>query len=459
MNRSTVVSHYHATSGRHRLIGFLIFILALFFGGVVRAELSEKVAREIMKSTVRVVALDDDDDGGHGTGFIISSEGHVATNRHVVEGASRYFVVYSEGDRVKIRSAEIVGLSATADLAILKCEPISGTAVSRLATAKLNIGQAVTAVGFPGAIDTTDSWATLDGVEMDGETGDGLITSEDAKSDFQPAAYPGAVAKLSTLDSVSVIFHSAKISPGNSGGPLIDVEGRVCGINTAFIPAEKAGSDYPISICVSELVTLARIHAIPFDVTSSKASSAKSLSTIHILLYVTVAAFAVVMFLMTQRKLRMVMIDAMSRAIRPQKQKQPAYTPRQAHGPAAVPAGHSREPIPSGAQSSMRLRGRDLQGLSFDIPFRGSDFLRHGGRLVIGRSNDLSQLVIAHDSVSRQHATLILNGSSVQLEDRNSGNGTKVNGRDIAVGAPPVMLNPSDKLTLGEVDLIFEIFH
>jgi pSer/pThr/pTyr-binding forkhead associated (FHA) protein len=43
------------------------------------------------------------------------------------------------------------------------------------------------------------------------------------------------------------------------------------------------------------------------------------------------------------------------------------------------------------------------------------------------------------------------------VEDRNSGNGTKVNGREILIGSPPVALQPGDKLTLGEVDLMFEV--
>jgi hypothetical protein len=412
-----------------------------------------------MKSTVRVVAFNEEGGGGHGTGFIISSEGHVATNRHVVEGASQYFVVFSEGDRVRIRAAGIVGVSATADLAILKCEPIRGTSVTRLATAELNVGQTVTTVGFPGALDTTNSWATLDGVKMDAVPGDGLITSEDAKSDFQPAAFSGAVAKLSTLDSVRLIYHSAKITPGNSGGPLIDADGRICGINTFYISADMAGADYPISINVSELISLAQAHSIPLDVTSSKASigGAGGNSGMQMLLLIVLAAFAVVMFLMVMRKPRMVMVDAMSRVIRSHKHD---HSPRQAHNPAASSPGYpNRQATHAGVQGSMRLRGRDLQGLSFDIPFSGADFLRHGGRLMIGRKNDLSQLVISHDSVSRQHATLSMKGNSIQVEDRNSGNGTKVNGREIAVGAAPVTLYPGDKLTLGEVDLIFEVFN
>jgi hypothetical protein len=155
----------------------------------------------------------------------------------------------------------------------------------------------------------------------------------------------------------------------------------------------------------------------------------------------------VVLFLMALRKPRTVMVGAMSRVVHSRK-----------HGAGHAPHRHPQPASnPSPARGTMRLRGRDLQGRSYDLAFGPADFQRHGNRLVIGRNNDLSQLVLSQDSVSRQHATLTLVGTSVQVEDRNSGNGTKVNGRDHKVGQPAVTLNPGDKLTLGEVDLIFEI--
>lgn len=436
----------------HRLLAVLICSLALLLCGGADAQLSEKVAKEISKATVRIVALNDEGEGGHGTGFIISQEGHVATNRHVVEEASRYFVVFSEGDHVRIRAAVMVGMSSKADLAILKCERIPGTSVAQLAIADVTVGQAVTVVGFPGAIDTTNSWATMEGVTMDGVPGDGVITSEDAKSDFQPSAFPGAVAKPSTLDGVRVIFHSAKISPGNSGGPLIDVEGRVCGINTAFIPAEKAGSDYPISIHASELVTLARAHSIPIRVSSSKASIGGVGSGLQTLLLVAIAVFAVMMFLLVLRKPRMVMVGAVSKLVGPPKSV--VKSPPQRSRPAVT-----APPISSSHAGGMRLRGRDLQGRSYDLPFSESDFKMGGGKLVVGRNQDISQLHLPHDSVSRQHTTLLFQGGAVHVEDRNSGNGTKVNGQHLTVGLPAIPLKPGDKLSLGEVDLIFETFN
>lgn len=440
-----------------RFLGGLGVVL-LFVTTAALADVSEKAAKRVKKSTVRVVILVGDEIKGHGSGFVISDKGHIATNSHVIEEAEQAIVVYAEGDQVFLRKAELVAVSGTADLAILKIDPIRATLVAELAVGVLEAGQSIMTVGFPGALDS-GTWTTLEGVEMHGTSGEGRITKEEAKGDFDPAVFSGAVAKNITELGTRLCLHSAKISGGNSGGPLIDSEGRVCGINTAILPASLVGVDYPMSIHSSELVALARAHSIPIDVTSSRASSPGSLSGIHLLLYVVLAAFAAVMFLMVLRKPRAVMVDAMSRVIRSTKHDHPPHSPRQAHRPAEAQGGHARQSVPAGAHGSMRLRGRDLQGLSFDVAFSGADFRRHGGRLVIGRNNELSQLVISHDSVSRQHATLSLNGSSIQVEDRNSGNGTKVNDREIPVGAAPVPLNPGDKLTLGEVDLIFEVFH
>ncbi|MEO0016739.1 MAG: hypothetical protein RLZZ522_22, partial [Verrucomicrobiota bacterium] len=294
---------------------------------------------------------------------------------------------------------------------------------------------------------------TLEGVTFNGKSGEGRITNPDIQSDFVPAVFPGAVAKIVTVAGSRWVLHSAKISGGNSGGPLIDADGRVCGINTAVIPAAMAGADYPISIHASELVTLARAHSVPIEVTTSKASAGggSGSSRLQTLLFVVLAAFAVVMFLLVLRKPRMVMVDAVSKLVHSRHSDSP-------------PHGRRARPPAPGAPSSpqhcgtMRLRGRDLHGLSYDLAFTEADFRRCGGRLVIGRNNDLSQLLLAHDSVSRQHTTLTLNGAAVQVEDRNSGNGTKVNGRELAVGAAPLALQAGDRLTLGEVELVFEVF-
>lgn len=129
-------------------------------------------------------------------------------------------------------------------------------------------------------------------------------------------------------------------------------------------------------------------------------------------------------------------------------------TPRSNPSSNIAPAPQSAMPTRA---VRMCLRGRDLTGRSYEIPFSESDFQRHGGTLVIGRSYDSSQLILSHDSVSRQHATLSLVNGQVHAGDRNSSNGTKLNGRILSAGSPPAPLHHVDKLSLGEVDLMFEV--
>jgi hypothetical protein len=451
MNSISSKSQNFPTPYMLRLVRFCFAILAPILCGELQAEITEKVAEKIQKSTVRVVILAGEEVKGHGSGFIISNQGHIVTNRHVIADAEQAVVLYCDGDRVFLRRADLVGFSSTADLAILKIEPIPTTLVTQIATTDLVAGQAVMTVGFPGAIDT-GSWATLEGVELGGKSGEGIITSPEARGDFVASVFPGAVAKCMIDTGISMILHSAKISGGNSGGPLIDVEGRVCGINTALVPASMAGADYPISIHSSELVNLAREHSIKLNVSNAKASQGGA-SFLNTLLLIALVAFAIVIFLIVIRKPRAVMVNVVSKLIH---RRNPANLRPQASGKSISP--QSLERIANGHyDKGLMLRGRDLQGRSFEMNFRESDFKKSGCKLVIGRNSDLSQLHLPHDSVSRQHATLSYQGGNFFVEDRNSGNGTRVNGRVLPMGSVPMPLHYGDKLTLGEVDLIFEV--
>jgi len=112
-----------------------------------------------------------------------------------------------------------------------------------------------------------------------------------------------------------------------------------------------------------------------------------------------------------------------------------------------------------GGIPKFHLRGRDSSGNSYALSFSDSEIYRNGGRLVIGRNPDVSSLILSHDSVSRQHATITLVGGRLAIEDRNSGNGTLVNGGAVLVGASPLLLKPGDRITIGEIELVLDQSH
>ena len=105
----------------------------------------------------------------------------------------------------------------------------------------------------------------------------------------------------------------------------------------------------------------------------------------------------------------------------------------------------------------MTLRGREPGGRSFHLDLDAEDFRQNRGRLILGRNRELSQLHLPHDSVSRQHAVFSIRDGVVLIEDRNSGNGTLVNGRQLPLGAAPTALRSGDRIKFGEVELVFDL--
>lgn len=455
MNPWSHISRLLSSSPRFgiRSLWIRVFAVVSVLSGFANAEFSEEVVEHAKRASVQVFSVGPDGTGS-GTGFVVGNGNHVVTNYHVVEGGGKFVVVYNRGESVFVKEAVVAVSDSSRDLAILKCVPLPQTESFVVADRETAGGQEVMAVGFPGLLDEVYANRKAPGLQPTGRIDEFSIGAQDIGK-FAPVTFPGNVGKEMRLNSRSggefrAIAHSAKISEGNSGGALIDKDGRVVGINVSGI-GNKTGVDYAFAIHVSELVALAGLHSIPIEITSTKVSSGGR--NLQIVLWVAVATFALVIFVMVLRKPRTVMVDAVSRMVGSRR-----------HGASQGARGHEHTATipsrsPAAARGIMRLRGRDLQGRSYEISFGPGDFRHHGGRLVIGRNKDLSQLVVAHDSVSRQHATLSQSGASILVEDRNSGNGTKVNGREVTVGTPPVPLGPGDRLTLGEVDLIFEVIH
>ena len=189
----------------------------------------DRVAPSVVTITTTVVQLsfffEPVPSEGAGSGFVVDEEGRIVTNYHVIEGARRIEVTFADGTTVP---ASVVGVDPINDLAVLQVDA-SGLEIEPVelgTSADLQVGQRAIAIGNPfgqfGQSLTTGVVSALDRTLSGGE--DRQITG--------------------------VIQTDAAINRGNSGGPLLDSEGRVIGVNTAiFSPTgTSAGLGFAIPV-------------------------------------------------------------------------------------------------------------------------------------------------------------------------------------------------------------------
>jgi serine protease Do len=147
-----------------------------------------------------------------GSGFIVSADGHVVTNNHVVEDADEITVKLSDEREFK---AKVIGRDAKTDLAVIKLEKASNlTPVQWGSSGNMEVGDWVVAVGSPFGLQQTVSH--------------GIISAK------------GRVIGAGPYDDF--LQTDAPINPGNSGGPLANLDGQVIGVNTA-ITSRSGGSE------------------------------------------------------------------------------------------------------------------------------------------------------------------------------------------------------------------------
>ena len=157
-----------------------------------------------------------------GSGFVVSGEGLIVTNNHVVENAEKMVAVFEDGTELE---AKVVGRDPKTDLALIKVEaPKPLRAVPLGDSDGLRVGSWVMAIGNPFGLDHTVTVGIL---------------SAKGRSNFGGEQIAGPYDDFLQTD--------ASINPGNSGGPLIDMKGRVVGINTA-IAANGQGIGFAIPI-------------------------------------------------------------------------------------------------------------------------------------------------------------------------------------------------------------------
>ncbi|MFB9904598.1 S1C family serine protease [Allokutzneria oryzae] len=176
----------------------------------------ESVAQKVLPSVVQLQT-----ESGSGSGVVLSSDGMILTNNHVVQDAAdggRIQILFKDG---KTAPAKIVGLDPTSDLAVVKAEGVSGlTPVELGRSANLRVGQQVVAIGAPFGLSNTVTSGIVSALQRPVRTG----------SDSRD--------QTTVMDAVQT---DAAINPGNSGGPLVDMSGKVIGINSAIKTASGGG--------------------------------------------------------------------------------------------------------------------------------------------------------------------------------------------------------------------------
>jgi serine protease Do len=158
---------------------------------------------------------------GTGSGFIVSSDGLILTNAHVVDGADKVTVTLKDG---RTLNGTVLGTDSLTDMAVVKIEADSLPAVAFADSDQLQIGEWAIAIGNPLGLDNTVTT--------------GIISATGRNS-----------SQVGVGDKrVDFIQTDAAINPGNSGGPLLNANGEVVGINTAIIRnAQGIGFAIPIN--------------------------------------------------------------------------------------------------------------------------------------------------------------------------------------------------------------------
>lgn len=171
---------------------------------------------------------------GEGSGIIMSEDGYIITNAHVVEGATSLKVMTSDGETYE---AQLIGSDTVTDLAVVKIDATGLTAAEFGSSEDLRVADKVMAIGNPG------------GHELSSSVTIGYVS-----------ALNRAIANNTTGYTMEYIQTDAAINPGNSGGALINEYGQVVGINSAKISAtgyEGLGFAIPIDTAqpiISDLI-------------------------------------------------------------------------------------------------------------------------------------------------------------------------------------------------------------
>jgi putative serine protease PepD len=168
------------------------------------------------KNAVTYIVADTAQGQATGSGFVISKDGLIVTNDHVVEGATR--VQVKVGTNGKAQDATVVGADPSRDLALLKVDASNLSTLALGDSSSVGVGDAVYAIGNPFGLDHTFTTGIVSALQRNLRAPDGATISGAIQTD-------------------------AALNPGNSGGPLLDSAGQVIGVNAQIETGSQNGAE------------------------------------------------------------------------------------------------------------------------------------------------------------------------------------------------------------------------
>ncbi|MCW2849177.1 MAG: peptidase and chymotrypsin/Hap [Marmoricola sp.] len=200
----------------------------------------EKVANSVLPSVVKV-NVTGSSGAGSGSGIVLSKDGNILTNNHVVAGVGgngSITVNFNDGTTTK---ATVVGTDPVTDIAVIKVDGVSDLVPAALGkSSALKVGQSVVAVGSPYGLNATVTSGIVSALNRPVSVSTAEEQSPQQQDPFGGGQSQQQGADLST--TYPAIQTDAAINPGNSGGALVDLSGRVVGINSSIRTGSSGGS-------------------------------------------------------------------------------------------------------------------------------------------------------------------------------------------------------------------------
>ncbi|GGZ09391.1 serine protease [Streptomyces nitrosporeus] len=207
------------------------------------------VAQAVSPAIVEISAVSGSGEAT-GSGVVITPDGEIVTNNHVISGASRIEVALSTG---KTYTADVVGTDAAKDLALIRLQGASGLKTATLGdSSSVEVGDEVVAIGSPEGLTGTVTSGIVSALDRDvtvakdddtggGDQGQGQPGGGDWPFEFGGREFNGDTGSSTT--TYKAIQTDASLNPGNSGGALINMDGEIIGINSAmYSPSSSSAS-------------------------------------------------------------------------------------------------------------------------------------------------------------------------------------------------------------------------